>query len=59
MEHVIIVLKENHPFDNHFGTFPGAEGMTMPRLPTPPHFETPSFVLASSLPLSLEKAGLP
>jgi len=25
-EHVVIILKENHTFDNYFGTFPGAEG---------------------------------
>jgi phospholipase C len=24
--HVIIIVKENHTFDNYFGTFPGAEG---------------------------------
>jgi phospholipase C len=26
--HVIVVIKENHTFDNYFGTFPGAEGTT-------------------------------
>ena len=26
IEHVIVVVKENHTFDNYFGTFPGAEG---------------------------------
>lgn len=26
IEHIIIVLQENHTFDNYFGTFPGAEG---------------------------------
>jgi phospholipase C len=26
--HVIVVVKENHTFDNYFGTFPGAEGTT-------------------------------
>ena len=29
-------MKENHTFDNYFGTFPGANGMTMPRSPNPP-----------------------
>src|SRR5689334_13944909 len=29
IEHVIVVVKENHTFDNYFGTFPGAEGTTM------------------------------
>jgi phospholipase C len=29
IKHVIVVVKENHTFDNYFGTFPGAEGNTM------------------------------
>jgi phospholipase C len=129
IEHVVIIVKENHTFDNYFGTFPGAEGTKLPRSPNPPltdpkhthgawltrettsvreqfveadipdyfayarkfslcdnyftdvagpstpnhlmlvaadspvidnppRFETPSFTLPSSLPLSLEKAGL-
>jgi phospholipase C len=28
IHHVIVVVKENHTFDNYFGTFPGAEGTT-------------------------------
>jgi phospholipase C len=28
IKHVVIVIKENHTFDNYFGTFPGAEGTT-------------------------------
>jgi len=28
IEHVVVVIKENHTFDNYFGTFPGAEGST-------------------------------
>jgi phospholipase C len=36
IEHVVIIVKENHAFDNYFGTFPGANGMTMPRSPNPP-----------------------
>ena len=28
IKHVIVVVKENHTFDNYFGTFPGAEGST-------------------------------
>jgi len=26
IEHVVIIVKENHGFDNYFGTFPGANG---------------------------------
>ncbi len=36
IEHVVIVFKENHGFDNYFGQFPGANGMTMPHSPNPP-----------------------
>lgn len=28
VEHVVIILKENHTFDNYFGTFPGTDGAT-------------------------------
>src|SRR6266566_4524047 len=36
IDHIVIIVKENHCFDNYFGTFPGANGMTMPRSPNPP-----------------------
>jgi phospholipase C len=26
IQHIIVVVKENHTFDNYFGSFPGAEG---------------------------------
>ena len=28
IEHIIIVVKENHTFDNYFGSYPGANGST-------------------------------
>ena len=28
LKHIVIIVKENHTFDNYFGTFPGAEGTT-------------------------------
>ncbi len=37
IEHVVIIVKENHGFDNYFGTFPGAAGARLPRSPNPPH----------------------
>src|SRR5215469_13672762 len=42
IEHVVIIVKENHTFDNYFGTFPGAAGVTLakavdPTVPDPPH----------------------
>src|SRR5438093_7984136 len=36
IDHVVIIVKENHCFDNYFGNFPGANGLTMPRSPNPP-----------------------
>jgi phospholipase C len=32
----VIIFKENHTFDNYFGTFPGANGISLPRSPNPP-----------------------
>jgi phospholipase C len=28
IKHVVVIVKENHTFDNYFGAFPGAEGST-------------------------------
>lgn len=28
IQHTILIIKENHTFDNYFGTFPGADGAT-------------------------------
>src|SRR5579885_990439 len=28
IKHVVVIVKENHTFDNYFGSFPGAEGTT-------------------------------
>ncbi len=36
IEHVVLVIKENHCFDNYFGTFPGANGVNLERSPNPP-----------------------
>ncbi|MCU1270152.1 MAG: hypothetical protein JWN74_1446 [Acidobacteriaceae bacterium] len=36
IEHVVIIVKENHSFDNYFGTFPGANGITLPAAKDPP-----------------------
>jgi len=29
IKHIVFILKENHTFDNYFGTFPGADGVSM------------------------------
>jgi phospholipase C len=34
--HVVLIVKENHSFDNYFGTFPGANGARLARSPNPP-----------------------
>lgn len=36
VEHIVIIVKENHTFDNYFGTFPGANGATLAKAPNPP-----------------------
>jgi phospholipase C len=36
IQHVVILFKENHTFDNYFGTFPGANGAKMSHSPNPP-----------------------
>jgi len=35
IQHVVIIVKENHTFDNYFGTFAGANGVTLPQAPDP------------------------
>ncbi len=41
IQHVVIIVKENHTFDNYFGTFPGANGIVLPHasdpVADPPH----------------------
>jgi len=32
----VLIIKENHSFDNYFGTFPGVDGAQLPRSPNPP-----------------------
>ena len=36
IEHIVIIVKENHCFDNYFGTFAGANGATLAHAPNPP-----------------------
>jgi phospholipase C len=42
IQHVVIIVKENHTFDNYFGLFPGANGAQLPAAPDPlpdPHHD--------------------
>ena len=36
IEHVVIIVKENHTFDNYFGRFPGADGAQLTHAANPP-----------------------
>lgn len=37
IQHVVLIIKENHTYDNYFGTFPGANGDgNLARSPNPP-----------------------
>jgi phospholipase C len=36
IQHVVVIFKENHTFDNYFGTFPGSNGVTLAHSPNPP-----------------------
>jgi phospholipase C len=36
IEHVVIIVKENHTFDNYFGTVRSADGQQLGHAPNPP-----------------------
>ncbi len=36
IQHVALIVKENHGFDNYFGRYPGADGMELPLADNPP-----------------------
>src|SRR5262249_61033128 len=36
IDHIVIIVKENHTFDNYFGTFPGADGAKLAAAQNPP-----------------------
>src|SRR5690349_7812793 len=41
IEHVVLIIKENHTLDNYFGTFPGVQGTTEPHAPDPEKSDPP------------------
>src|SRR3989441_8363508 len=42
IRHVVIIVEENHSFDNYFGKFPGADAdAALPPAPNPPSFDPP------------------
>ena len=36
IQHIVIIVKENHTFDNYFGTFPAVEGAQLTPASNPP-----------------------
>ena len=53
IKHVIVIIQENHTFDNYFGTFPGANGisssMALPTFPNSSEYASP-YHLPSAVP---------
>jgi phospholipase C len=41
IEHVVIIVKENHTLDNYFGTFPGATSVKLAHAANPPAADPP------------------
>lgn len=35
IQHTVVIMMENHTFDNFFGQFPGANGVVLPQAPNP------------------------
>ncbi len=52
IEHLVVIMKENHAFDNYFGTFPGAEGI-------PPGIEVPDAYGGHVVPHWLNASSTP
>lgn len=45
IEHLIVLMQENHTFDNYFGTYPGANGIPEgTRMPVDPNDPTAGYV---------------
>jgi len=51
IQHVVVIMMENHTFDNYFGTFPHANGVTLPRAtdPAPLDFNHNGAAVASAM----------
>ena len=54
IEHIIIVIQENHSFDNYFGTYPGANGIPrgtlLPEVPAGPLILAPFLATTTTPP---------
>jgi phospholipase C len=52
LRHIVIIVKENHTFDNYFGTFPGANGAALAQRTADafPEFDGQPFRFGSRVP---------
>src|ERR1700758_1750262 len=61
IEHIIVIVQENHSFDNYFGTFPGANGIPagtmLPQVPGGPAVLAP-FLATTTKPHDLSHTWL-
>src|SRR5258708_4915192 len=62
IENIILIVQENHAFDNYFGTYPGANGIpagtTLPTVPGGPLLLQPFLTTLASLPNDLDHLWL-
>ena len=51
IQHVVFIMMENHTYDNYFGTFPGGNGVTLPRAtdPAPIDFNHSGAAVAAAI----------
>jgi phospholipase C len=61
IEHIIVIVQENHSFDNYFGTYPGANGIPagtrLPKVPNGPLVLAP-FLATTTTPHDLGHSWL-
>src|SRR5208282_4641195 len=54
VEHIVILMQENRPFDHHFGTLRGVRGFSDPRAA---NINLPSGTGIAQVPVFLQPAG--
>ncbi|MDA4111375.1 MAG: hypothetical protein OK439_02470, partial [Thaumarchaeota archaeon] len=55
IQHIIFILQENHSFDNYFGTYPGANGLSNATLCCPTTLNGPSSSLIQPFHLNVSQ----
>src|ERR1700758_2299072 len=62
IEHIIVIVQENHSFDNYFGTYPGANGIPagtkLPKVPNGPRILAP-FLATTTTPPDMQHGWIP